>query len=203
MKAGSASNEAYALGPVLGFLSEWWALNHAIEKASKRMHTRIGVTAPQRMLVRVIGSLPGITPGQLARVVHLDPGTVSTAIGRLEQARLVERRRAGRDGRNVSLALTPRGRALNVRDTHTIEGALERAVARASRRQMVEVRGFIERFVGEIGRELEQERQRREQPDKPRGERGERGEKARTRRASGRARASSRSRSGSASLSDS
>jgi DNA-binding MarR family transcriptional regulator len=139
--------QALALGPALTFLSEWWALNHAIEKTSKRMQARLGVTAQQRILLRVIGVFPQITPGQLARVVHLDPGTISTAIGRLEQAGLVTRQR---NGRLVLLVLTSRGKALDVPDPHTIEGALGRALKQTSPAQATGVRAFIARFIDEL-----------------------------------------------------
>jgi DNA-binding MarR family transcriptional regulator len=152
----AAKEQTHALGPVLTFLSEWWALNHAIEKTSKRMQARIGVTAQQRMLVRVIGAFPGIMSGQLARVVHLDPGTISTAIGRLEHAGLVARRRDGSDGRSVSLELTARGRSLDVPDPQTIEGALARALKQTARAQTAGVRAFIARFIDELEAEPRQ-----------------------------------------------
>jgi hypothetical protein len=114
------------------------------------MQARIGVTAQQRMLLRVIGVFPGITPGQLARVAHLDRGTISTAIGRLERAGLLERRRTGNDGRSVSVALTRRGKALDVPDPHTIEGALERTLRRTPRSHVAHVGSFIERFIAEL-----------------------------------------------------
>jgi len=150
MTAVAARERKFALDPVLAFLSEWWALNHAIERASKRMQVRIGVTAQQRMFVRVIGAFPGIMPGQLARVVHLDPGTVSTAIGRLERVGLVARRRERGDGRAVSLELTARGRALDAPDPLTIEGALARALKHTPSTQAESVRTFIARFIHEL-----------------------------------------------------
>ena len=153
MTAAGARERKFALDPVLAFLSEWWALNHAIEKASKRMQVRIGVTAQQRMFVRVIGAFPGIMPGQLARVVHLDPGTVSTAIGRLERGGIVARGREGGDGRAVSLELTARGETLDVPDPHTIEGALSRALKHTPSAQAQSVRTFIARFIHELGAE--------------------------------------------------
>jgi MarR family transcriptional regulator, organic hydroperoxide resistance regulator len=150
VKQAAVAADRFPLGPTLSFLSRWWALNHALEKASRRMHARIGVTAPQRMLVRVIGKYPGISPGQLARIVHLDPGTISTAIGRLEAACVLERRRAGSDRRSVSLVLARRGEIVDVPDSLTIEGALERTLAHASRAQVDHIRSFIERFIAEL-----------------------------------------------------
>jgi DNA-binding MarR family transcriptional regulator len=148
--AAAVAGERAALGPVLEFLSEWWALNHALERVSMRMQARLGVTAQQRILVRVIGRFPGITPSALARIVHLDPGTISTALRRLERAQLVERRRGEADGRRVFIALTSRGRALDVPDPETVEAALTRALARTTHSEAASVRLFLGRFIQEL-----------------------------------------------------
>ena len=42
------------LGPVLDFLRALWALDHALQSASKRMETTLGVTGPQLSTLRVI-----------------------------------------------------------------------------------------------------------------------------------------------------
>lgn len=139
--------ELYPLGPVLDLLQEWWALNHALERVSRSMSSRLGVTAPQRMVLRVIGRYPGINPGQLARLLHLDPSTVSSALRRLEARGVLRRRQTGSDRRQVSLGLTARGRALDVDDDQTIEGALSRVVARTPPQDLAAVRAFLFAFV--------------------------------------------------------
>jgi hypothetical protein len=63
---------------------------------------------------------------------------------------LREAERSGTDGRSVALALTRRGRGVDVPDPHTIEGALERSLARTPRKHTDEVRLFIERFIEEL-----------------------------------------------------
>ena len=54
------------LEPALAFLRELWALDHALGSTSKRMFDRIGITAPQRMVLRFVGKYPGISATELA-----------------------------------------------------------------------------------------------------------------------------------------
>ena len=52
-----------AMGPVLEFMRVVWALDHALQKTSKRMETTLGMTAPQRLVIRkhtIIYQLPGL-----------------------------------------------------------------------------------------------------------------------------------------------
>ena len=46
------------MGPVLEFMRVVWALDHALQKTSKRMETMLGITAPQRLVVRILGRFP-------------------------------------------------------------------------------------------------------------------------------------------------
>lgn len=57
---------AYPLGPALDFMRKVSALNHALERVSSHMERTLGVTAPQRLILRCVGKYPGITAGQLA-----------------------------------------------------------------------------------------------------------------------------------------
>ena len=70
----------YPLGPELDFLRRLWRLSHALERVSSRMKRRLGVTAQQRMILRCVGKYPGLPAGQLAELLHLDPGTISASL---------------------------------------------------------------------------------------------------------------------------
>ena len=122
------SNE-FPLGSALDFLQRVWRLNHAIERLSGRMERKFGVTAQQRLLLRCVGAYPGMTAGQLASVLNVDPGTVSAALRRLEQKKLIERRRDPVDGRRVALGLTPLGRGLDTPAVGTVEAAVAELLA--------------------------------------------------------------------------
>jgi MarR family transcriptional regulator, organic hydroperoxide resistance regulator len=120
------------LGPAFQFLERLWALNHALEKLSGNMAVRIGVTAQQRLVIRCLGKFPGVAAGQLAALLHVDPGTVSAALRRLNDKGLVVRRRDPQDQRRASLALTDKGRDLDRPATGTVEHAVELLLEQAN-----------------------------------------------------------------------
>jgi DNA-binding MarR family transcriptional regulator len=120
----SSRGRPLALGNALDFMRRFWQLNHALERLSSKMEGELAVSAQQHWIIRCVGKYPGLTPGQVAAQLHLDPGTVSAALRRLEQKELIVRRRDPRDRRRVSLGLTRRGRTLYT------ASALERAVDR-------------------------------------------------------------------------
>jgi DNA-binding MarR family transcriptional regulator len=108
----SARPTPLALGNALDFMRGLWQLNHALERLSSKMEDELAVSAQQHWIIRCVGKYPGTTPGQVATQLHLDPGTVSAALRRLERKHLISRRRDPRDRRRVSLGLTRRGRAI-------------------------------------------------------------------------------------------
>lgn len=114
------------------FLRLLWALNHAIERCSKQMAADLGVTFQQRTVLRLVGRFPGLTAGKLAETLHVDRGTLSATLRRLESRGLLERREDSKDRRRVRLGLTSRGRALDVRESNTVEGAVDRTLAEMS-----------------------------------------------------------------------
>jgi DNA-binding MarR family transcriptional regulator len=137
----------YTLGAALDFLSRLWRLNHALEKLSSRMDQRLGVTAQQRLIIRFVGKYPGVTAGQLAGLLHIDPGTVSATLKRLEEKRLIERRRDPRDKRRVALGLTARGRRIDRPIDGTVEEAAQRMLDEMTAAEAAGVATTLERFT--------------------------------------------------------
>jgi DNA-binding MarR family transcriptional regulator len=135
------------LGPVLDFLRALWALDHALEQTSKRMQTNLGITAEQRMIIRVVGRYPGIASGRLAQLLHLDAGTISAALRRLEDRRLVVRRRDPTDGRRVFVDLTALGKRLDVAKPATVESAVASALERSRPSELRSFRAVLARLV--------------------------------------------------------
>lgn len=119
-----STGQAYPLGPALEFLRCVWRLNHALDQRSNRMERTLGITAPQRLVLRCVGMYPGISAGNLADTLHLDPGTISATLRRLESAGLLERRKDPRDRRRALLGLTPAGHAFDRPAEGTVEDAV-------------------------------------------------------------------------------
>ena len=119
-----------SLGEVLDFLRLLWEVDHALQRASKRMEKTLGVTGPQRLVIRIVGRFPGIPAGHLAKILHVHPSTLTGILKRLERQGLIRRRPDPRDGRRLLLSLTDRGRIFDVQTAGTIEAGVERALER-------------------------------------------------------------------------
>jgi MarR family transcriptional regulator, organic hydroperoxide resistance regulator len=117
------------LGPTLDFLRLLWVLDHALQRRSKRMAKELGLTGPQRLVLRIVGRFPGIPAGELASLLSLHPSTLTGILQRLERGGWLARRTDPRDGRRTLLGLSARGRTLDGDDPHSIEAALGRVAA--------------------------------------------------------------------------
>ncbi|HKO46439.1 MAG TPA: MarR family winged helix-turn-helix transcriptional regulator [Polyangiaceae bacterium] len=146
--------EEFPLGPALAFLQRLWRLNHALERLSGRMEKMFGVTAQQRLLIRCVGAYPGMTAGHLANVLNVDPGTVSAALRRLEQKKLIERRRDPVDSRRVALGLTLLGRALDTPAVGTVEAAVAELLASTPAGDLQVLTAALERLTALVDGKL-------------------------------------------------
>ena len=112
----------------LQLLERLWGLDHALDSASKRMLRDIGISSPQRVVLRLITLEGGMGPGEIARRMRHHPATISTLLNRLEEAGYVERRHSVEDRRRSTVVVTKRGRALGERTQGTIEARIEAAL---------------------------------------------------------------------------
>jgi MarR family transcriptional regulator, organic hydroperoxide resistance regulator len=118
------------LGSALEFLRLLWAVDHSLQTASRRMARRVGVSGPQRVVLRIVGRRPGISPAGLASLLHLHRSSVTPLIQKLETRGFLRRAPHPSDGRRVLLSLTPRGRRIDRLSTGTVEAAVRRTLAR-------------------------------------------------------------------------
>src|SRR3954463_7246364 len=124
--------EAAALPDVLQFMRLLWAIVHALQMRSKEMSKAFGVTGPQRLVLRVVGLFPGVSPGALAEILHLHPSTVTGVLQRLVSQGLLRRSTDPGDRRRTVLVLTAKGARVNTNRTGTVEEAVERTLKRVS-----------------------------------------------------------------------
>jgi DNA-binding MarR family transcriptional regulator len=121
------------LDSTLQFMQCLWAIDHGLQSLSKRMWKRIGLTGPQRLVVRVLGATPGLSAGELAAVLHLHPSTLTGVLQRLEGLGLVRRAVAREDRRRVVLRLTAAGRKFDRPAPNTVEWIVRRALRTTDR----------------------------------------------------------------------
>lgn len=139
------------LPDVLQFMQLLWAVVHGLERTSKRMTGEIGVTGPQRLVLRVVGLCPGLSAGDLAAILHVHPSTLTGVLQRLAGQRLLARADDSRDRRRAVLRLTTRGARANAVHHGTVESAVSRALDGVSVRD----RAATKRVLEGLARHLE------------------------------------------------
>ena len=123
-----AAADLKPLGETLAFMQLLWAVTHGLESASKRMHAELGVTGPQRLVLRIVGHHGRLSAGALAEVLHIDPSSLTGILQRLEQAELIRRESDPFDRRRALIELTRRGNRLNEERAGTIEASIASAL---------------------------------------------------------------------------
>jgi DNA-binding MarR family transcriptional regulator len=81
----------------------------AIDMHSSYLARQYGLTSPQLICLKKLSGEKKLTPGGLAKEVHLSHATVTGIINRLEKKELVQRTRSTADGRSYLIRLTDSG----------------------------------------------------------------------------------------------
>jgi DNA-binding MarR family transcriptional regulator len=123
----SDTNFDYQLDPVLDFMRLLWSIEHGLQRMSKRMENEIGITGPQRLVLRVVGQFPGLSASELAEIVRLHPSTITGVLQRLVARGFLERQRDPSDTRRARLRVKPKAS----RHIRSSRGTVERVVTEA------------------------------------------------------------------------
>lgn len=129
-----------------------WSVDHALNVRSRRMIRRLGITGPQRLVIRLLGRAPGARPGYLAELLRVHPGTVSGILRRLQSRGLIVRASDPHDGRKTQLHLTRKGAALDAPDEDTVESAVGRVLRRMPKRHEEIARRVLVELEEELSR---------------------------------------------------
>lgn len=131
----------------LAFLRLLWALDHGLRSLSKQMQYRLGITAPQRLVLRLVGRSPQVMPSQLAERLHLDRGTLSGILERLVAQELLVRETHPTDGRSVLLRLSAKGKKFDRDTPGTAEHCVSRALASLPRAKIKAATEVLETVI--------------------------------------------------------
>lgn len=93
------------------------------------METTVGVTGPQRLVIRLLGRFPGASAGTLAELLHVHPSTLTGILKRLGARGLVTRRVDPEDARRALFELTTKGREIDQTRAGTVESCVRRALS--------------------------------------------------------------------------
>ena len=140
------------LGTTLDFMRVLWAMDHGLQRRSKRMEVELGVTGMQRVVIRLIGRFPEITAGRLAELLHVHPSTLTGVLKRCVERGFVARERDRTDARVAHFKLTAEGGKIDGSQAGTIEAAVRRALGRLDPAQVDAARVVLSALADELGR---------------------------------------------------
>lgn len=89
-----------------------YAASHAFSAAYKPLLEPIGLTYPQYLVLLVLWEQDGLSVKEIGTRLHLDSGTITPLLKRLEASGYLRRRRDSSNERQLQVELTPAGRAL-------------------------------------------------------------------------------------------
>ena len=92
-----------------------YAAGNLMGRLYRPLLAELDLTYPQYLVMLALWERDGQGVGELGELLRLDSGTLSPLLKRLQQAGLVERRRAQEDERRVGIFLTAAGHALRAR----------------------------------------------------------------------------------------
>jgi MarR family transcriptional regulator, organic hydroperoxide resistance regulator len=127
---------------------------HAFNRVYKPLLDRLGLTYPQYLVMLVLWERDGVPVKVIGERLFLDSGTLTPLLKRLEAAQLIKRARSTEDERQVLIALTPQGQALqdkarNVPHAIIAAAACTAAELSAMKNEIVALRDRLNAVVGE------------------------------------------------------
>src|SRR5262245_66636751 len=87
------------LDPTLDFMRLLWNIEHRLQSTSKRMDTTLGITGPQRLVLKIVARFPQISAKDVAQLLRLHPSTITGILQRLIDKGLLAREQDPADGR--------------------------------------------------------------------------------------------------------
>lgn len=146
-QSGARTPATNGIGEVLEFMQQLWALDHTLQKLSRAMQARHGISGPQRLVLRIVGIYPGISAGLVAETLHVHPSTLTGVFKRLVRRGLLRRSSDQADGRRAVLHLTHKGKKLAAAREGTVEAAVCGALSRIPKRKVSTTREVMAALV--------------------------------------------------------
>lgn len=135
-----------ALPESIRLLQSLWKLKAALERTSLEMERTMGVTGPQRFLLRFVGLVPGITQDTLAELLWVDGSHLQSDLEHLVAKKLLTELNG-----SPGYCLTSQGASVNAVLSGTVEQAISKASDEASPYERSAFRRMLDRVVDHLG----------------------------------------------------
>ena len=129
-----------------------YSVSQAFNRVYKPGLERIGLTYPQYLVLLVLWEQDDQTVNQIGKQLHLDSGTLTPLLKRLEAAGIVRRQRDIQDERQVRISLTAKGSGLREQAAEARRGVacatgLPAGEIQALRDELIRLRDSLNSFL--------------------------------------------------------
>jgi DNA-binding MarR family transcriptional regulator len=125
-----------------------YAASNLITRLYRPLLSEIGLTYPQYLVIMLLWEATPRSVSDLGKALHLDSGTLTPLLKRLETSGLVVRRRDDQDERRVFILLTEQGKALR-EPAAKVPMALQHAT-QCSSEELIELRDRVNMLIKQI-----------------------------------------------------
>lgn len=109
-----------------------------------------GITEQQWRIVRVLLDRPVLEPREIGELCRISSPSLAGVLARMQELRLVVRRRVQHDQRRVRVSLTPRARALAARMAPQIDATYRRIEALLGSEFSVRFQGMLDQLLATV-----------------------------------------------------
>jgi DNA-binding MarR family transcriptional regulator len=141
------------LPETLAFMQLLWTVDHGLRSLSKQMHARLGLTGPQRLVLRLVGRFREVAPSELAELLQLDRGTMTGIVERLVDRKLLIRAANSTDRRRYSLRLSAKGRRMDRETSGTVEACVRKTLTSLPQAKIDAASAVLRRLAVELTQE--------------------------------------------------
>lgn len=127
-----------------------YAATNLIQRLYRPLLDPLGLTYSQYLVMLVLWEREPVTVGELKLCLHLDVGTLSPMLKRMERAGLITRTRDPQDERRVLIAPTRHGRNLKAAARSVPKALAEKA--RFDMEQIDDLRDLAQGIVGQLSK---------------------------------------------------
>jgi len=121
---------------------------HLLYEKAAKVSAAAGLHAAELNVVDILGKFGPISMGRLSRETFISPANTTRTAKKLEQIDLVKRERSAKSGREVTVSLTSKGRALFRRSyPRILEEAHEHIADRLTRQERVTLAAVLQKLV--------------------------------------------------------
>ncbi len=114
-----------------------------LRTSGRETEQKLGISSAQLYVLAELRDRPALSINELADRTYTHQSSVSMIVARLVDNRLVTRASSARDGRRLSISLTPAGRAMLRRSSDPIQTRLMAALRTMPRAELRELAGGL------------------------------------------------------------